>query len=131
MNGLLRWWRFNLVGAMGMVVQLGTLAVFARVATAHYLWASTLAVELALLHNFVWHTRYTWSDRRGSAPLRMQLLRFHLSTGLVSLLSNLVLMRLLVASAHLPVLAANLLAIICCGALNYCVGDAWTFAATP
>jgi putative flippase GtrA len=128
MNGLLRWWRFNLVGAMGMVVQLGVLAVFARAAAFHYLWVSTLAVELALLHNFAWHTRYTWSDRRGSSPLRTQLLRFHLSTGLVSLLGNAVVMRWLVASVHLPVLVANVLAIVCCGLLNYCVGDAWTFA---
>ncbi len=130
MSGLLRWWRFNLVGAMGMAVQLGTLALLSRVAAVHYLWASTLAVELALLHNFVWHTRYTWSDRRGRLPLRTQLVRFHLSTGIVSLLGNVALMHVLVATAHLPVLVANVLSIAGCGALNFCVADGWAFAAS-
>ncbi len=59
-----RWWKFNLVGAMGMAVQLAALALFARMVPGHYLVASAGAVELAVLHNFVWHVHYTWRDRR-------------------------------------------------------------------
>jgi putative flippase GtrA len=57
-----RWLRFNLVGAMGMVVQLTVLAVWNRLAPEHYLLASVVAVELALVHNFFWHRRYTWRE---------------------------------------------------------------------
>ena len=129
MNTLLRWGKFNLVGAMGMAVQLGALAVFERWAAGHYLAASAAAIEVTLLHNFVWHLNYTWRDRRDGAALLSQLMRFHLSNGLVSLVGNLALMRVLVQEAHMPVLAANSIAIICCSIVNFCLGNSWAFAA--
>jgi putative flippase GtrA len=128
MNPLLRWLKFNLVGAMGMVLQLATLALLNHFAPGHYLIASAAAVELAVLHNFVWHIHYTWSDRRHHSPLLSQLLRFHLSNGLVSLLGNLALMRLLVHTAHLPVLIANIIAILCCSIANFALSHTWAFA---
>lgn len=128
MNPLVRWCKFNLVGAMGMVVQLVTLALFNRWNHAHYLLATAAAIELTLLHNFAWHLRYMWRDRRDASGLRSRLLRFHLANGLVSMLGNLALMRLLVQEAHLPVLAANGIAILLCFVANYSFGDQWTFA---
>jgi putative flippase GtrA len=99
MNPLLRYCKFNLVGTMGMVVQLSTLAVLNRLAPSHYLVASAIALELTILHNFTWHLHYTWRDRRDSAMLP-QLLRFQLSNGLVSMVGNLALMEALVRNAH-------------------------------
>jgi putative flippase GtrA len=128
-NTLVRWSKFNLVGAMGMVVQLAALALIGRLAKRHYLYASAAAVELALLHNFVWHLHYTWRDRRDRSAIRAQFVRFHLSNGMVSMLGNLALMRVLVAEARLPVLVANGIAILCCSIVNFCLGDHWAFAA--
>ena len=127
MNTFVRWWKFNLVGAMGMVVQLAALAVISRCAPGHYLYASAAAVELAVLHNFVWHVHFTWRDRRDDSALLSQLVRFHLSNGLVSIVGNLVLMRILVQQAHLPLLASNGIAILCCSVVNFCLGDSWAF----
>lgn len=128
MNPFVRWWRFNLVGAMGMVVQLTALAAINRCAPGHYLYASAVAVELAVLHNFVWHVHFTWRDRREQSSLLSQLMRFHLSNGLVSILGNLVLMRILVQQAHLPLLASNGIAIVCCSVVNFYLGHNWAFA---
>ena len=58
MNPLVRWAKFNVVGAMGMMVQLGSLAVLNRWLGGHYLAASTVALELAILHNFTWFMRH-------------------------------------------------------------------------
>jgi putative flippase GtrA len=124
----IRWARFNLVGAAGMVVQLVTLAVLTRLEPTHYLCATATALELALLHNFAWHVQVTWCDRRGKTALTTQLLRFQLSNGLVSLLGNLLLMRILVQGARLPVLPSNAVAILCCSILNFYIGDRWAFA---
>jgi putative flippase GtrA len=128
-NPLIRWGKFNLVGAVGMVVQLASLALFNRCFAGHYLLASAAAIELTLLHNFVGHLHYTWRDRRDNSALLAQLMRFHLSNGLVSMLGNLALMRLLVGVAHIPLLAANGIAILCCSILNFCLGNNWAFAA--
>jgi len=130
MSPFLRWWKFNLVGAMGIALQLTVLALLNRRTRGHYLYASATAIELTLLHNFIWHLHFTWRDHRGRSSVAAQLLRFHLSNGLVSMLGNLVLMRLLVQRAHLPVVAANAIAILCCSLLNFALAEGWAFAAT-
>ena len=127
MNTLIRWGKFNAVGVMGMVLQLTALAVLERCVPGHYLVASAAAVELAILHNFVWHLHYTWRDRTDdSAPL-VRLVRFHLSNGLVSMVGNLVILRFLVQQIHLPILIADCIAILCCSLINFCLGDRWVF----
>jgi len=122
---LLHWLKFNLVGLIGVAVQLATLALFNRVLSGHYLLASVAALELTLLHNFAWHLHYTWREQDGSTLKR--LLHFHLSNGLVSLAGNLVLMRLLISHAHLALLAANAIAIVCCSLANFCISHFWIF----
>jgi putative flippase GtrA len=129
MNALARWGKFNLVGVIGVVAQLGSLAILNRMMPGHYLVASVVALELTLLHNFVWHVHYTWRDRREPASLLGRCLRFHLSNGMVSLVGNLVLMKVLVAGAGLPVLFANGIAILCCSLVNFCMGEMWVFRA--
>lgn len=129
MNTLVRWGKFNLVGAMGAVAQLGSLAVLNRIVPGHYLVASAIALEVTLLHNFVWHVRYTWRERRERATLPRQCVRFHMSNGVVSLVGNLALMKLLVDGARLPVLPANGIAILCCSIVNFCLGEIWVFRA--
>lgn len=128
MNLFVRWIRFNIVGAIGMAVQLGALALLSRCGPGHYLLASAVAVELAVLHNFAWHLRLTWPERRAGSAVAGQLVRFHLANGLVSIVGNLALMRLLVGSAHLPLLAANSIAILCCSVVNFCLSHRWAFA---
>jgi putative flippase GtrA len=131
MNTFIRWGKFNIVGAMGMVVQLSALALFNRLMAGRYLCASAAAIELTLLHNFIWHVHYTWRDRRGSAARLPQLVRFQLSNGLVSMLGNLALMRLLVHGARLPMLVSNVIAILVCSMANFYIGNHWAFAPMP
>ena len=112
-----------------MAFQLAALAFLNYCAPGHYLYATAAAIELTLLHNFAWHVHFTWRDRRDSFTLIRQLLRFHASNGLVSMLGNLALMRILVQGAHVPVLMANCVAILTCSVVNFFSGDQWAFAA--
>lgn len=131
MNILVRWGKFNLVGIMGFGTQLGSLAVLSRIMPGHYLLATAIALELTLLHNFVWHLHYTWRDRCEHATSLAQCVRFHLSNGIVSFAGNLVLMKALVGGAKLPILAANAIAILCCSLINFCLGETWVFGDKP
>jgi putative flippase GtrA len=76
----------------------------------------------------MWHLHYTWRDRRDGATRLRQFVRFHLSNGLVSMLGNLALMRLLVHYARLPLLLSNVIAILCCSVANFFLGKNWAFA---
>jgi putative flippase GtrA len=123
----LRWLKFNLVGAIGVGVQLGCLALLKS--RMNYLVATALAVEIAVLHNFVWHERFTWKDRPGGTRERlMRLLRFHLGNGVVSILGNMGLMWLFVGRLHMKqVLVANGIAIAICSLLNFALGEWFVF----
>ena len=63
----LRWIKFNAVGAIGIGVQLAALAIFRSWMKLDYLLATGLAVEIAVIHNFLWHARFTWAASAGSA----------------------------------------------------------------
>jgi putative flippase GtrA len=117
---MIRWLRFNAVGAAGMLVQLGMLALLVRLGL-HYLVATALAVETAVLQNYYWHARWTWKDRNGS------LWRFHAANGLISVGSNLILMRIFTGWLGIPPVSANLMAIALTSVANFLFGDRWVF----
>jgi putative flippase GtrA len=120
--------KFAFVGTIGMAVQLATLQALTATG-CHYLWATGLAVEAAVLHNFIWHQRFTWSDRGGVlvAATAVRLLRFHLSNGAISILGSLLFMRWLVGQMGMRVLVANLVTIAACSIGNFLASDRWVF----
>lgn len=124
----LRWLKFNMVGGVGIGVQLGCLKLLLHF-QMNYLAATALAVEIAVLHNFVWHERFTWKDRPGGGRERlMRLVRFHLGNGAVSILGNVGLMWLLVGRFHMKqVVVANGIAIAICSVLNFALGEWFVF----
>jgi putative flippase GtrA len=126
-----RWLRFNLVGGIGIGVQLAALAVFRPWMKLDYLLATGLAVEIAVIHNFLWHERFTWVDRPASRPVQslVRLVKFNAGNGAVSLVGNLVLMRVLVGDLKFNYVASNLLAIVFCSLVNFVLGDRFVFDA--
>jgi putative flippase GtrA len=131
---LLRWCKFNFVGGIGIGVQFAALFLLKGVLHFNYLAATAIAVEAAVVHNFVWHQHFTWSDRtksNGLQPSRRRwlhrLLRFHLSNGAFSILGNLALMKVMVGEAHTNYLLANALAIIVCSLANFLMSETWVF----
>lgn len=127
----LRWLKFNTVGFIGIGVQLVALAAYTRFLRIHYLPATAMAVETAVLHNYVWHELWTWRDRRskrdGWRAIAGRLLRFHLGNGLVSIVSNLVLMKFFVGSWGMKVMPANLLSIAITAVANFLIGEFFVF----
>ena len=126
---ILRWLRFNLVGGLGIGVQIALLFLLKSVFGLNYLAATGVAVEVAVVHNFLWHERYTWVDRvrpswRKSLP---RLLRFNLTNGAVSIGGNLALMKIMVGVGHVNYLAANAVAIVVCSVFNFLLSDAYVF----
>jgi putative flippase GtrA len=66
LNGTFRvWLKFNTVGLIGIGVQLFVLALLKSGLGMNYLLATTIAVEIAVIHNFIWHERWTWSGGPG------------------------------------------------------------------
>jgi putative flippase GtrA len=126
-----RWLKFNAAGILGVAVQVGTLHLLTRLLSVNYLGATAIAVECAIIHNFIWHERYTWRARTKSAAYSVfkRFAYFNLSNGAVSLLGNLFLMKLLVGMLGIPLIAANLCAIAACSTINFLLAEYFVFAA--
>jgi putative flippase GtrA len=124
------WLKFNTVGLLGMGFQLTALAFLKGALGLNYLTATVIAVESAVLHNFVWHERWTWLERTrlNATGVVGRLLRFHMANGLISIAGNLALMWLLVSRLHLHYLLANITAIGACAILNFLASDRLVFS---
>ena len=129
MSSFRTWLKFNAVGIIGIGVQLLALTFFKSILQFNYLVSTFLAVESAVLHNFVWHERWTWKERtlEISGGIAGRLLRFHLANGLISVAGNLVLMWLFVSQLHLHYFLANLIAIAACSIVNFLASDRLVF----
>ena len=121
--------KFNAVGAIGIGVQLVALAAFRSLLGMNYLLATGLAVEIAVIHNFLWHERFTWADRPTARPAQSlaRLVKFNASNGMVSLAGNVLLMHLLVGELKFNYVASNLIAIVLCSLVNFLLGDRFVF----
>jgi putative flippase GtrA len=123
----MRWLKFSVVGTMGAALQLALLAFFARLGM-HYLLATAISVEAAILHNFVWHRRWTWHDRlcapdaAGSA-----LARFNLTNGLVSISGNLLSAYLLAGFWRIDPVVASAVSIAIGAFANFFLSDRVVF----
>ena len=102
------------------------LVFFLHVVGLHYLAATALAVEASVLHNFVWHRKWTWADRPQTCAALM-LVRFNLTSGAMSLIGNLVLMYVFVNQVGLNAYAANVITIAICSLLNFTLADRFVF----
>src|SRR3954462_4437758 len=124
-----RWMIFNAVGLAGLVVQLAFVALLVRVFEFHYLVATAIGVESALLHNFIWHQRWTWRDRpaRSRRAVATRLVHFHLLNGVVSLTGNVVITMILTGLVGIDPLIANLIAIVACSFINFVASNAIVF----
>jgi putative flippase GtrA len=126
---LRRWVAFNAVGALGVGIQLAVLAVLVHAVGIHYLLATVIAVEAAVLHNFAWHQRWTWKDR--SSPSRLaaigRLAKFNLLNGGISLAGNAVVMGVLAGGGGVEPVTANVAAIVICSLANFAASETLVF----
>ena len=123
-----RFVRFNVVSGGGILVQLTMLTILTHAAHLSYLPATGLSVATAVVHNFLWHRRWTWSDRDGRGVVSA-FGAFAAVNGTVSLVTNLVVMAALVSGAGLQAVPANLIAVASAGLVNFWAGDRLVFAA--
>jgi putative flippase GtrA len=122
--------RFAWVGAGGFVVQLLALRALTAAGLPATL-ATALAVEAAILHNFVWHEGWTWSDRGPGAGRLVRLARFNGATAVVSIGGNVLLTTVMVHRLGLPLLVANALAVLALSVVTFLCADRLVFRPPP
>jgi putative flippase GtrA len=124
-----RFRRFSLVGFVGALLQLMLVWLLTKNFGGLSTVSTLLAVEITILHNFIWHERFTWGNRgpKSRGQLAQRLWRFHAGNGLISLAGNTMLMYCLVERLKAPVLPAAMGAIVLCSLANFLIADRWVF----
>lgn len=125
-----RWIRFNLVGVMGFLLQTLALWLLVRGAGLSAGVAITIAVLAAVSHNFAWHERFTWPNLPREKRFD-RWLAFHISTGVVSVLTNLVITMIVMTATGLSVVPANIIAVALASVANFWINDRLIFRAAP
>ena len=90
--------------------------------------AVILAVLAAVSHNFFWHVHFTWPDRPRETRFR-RWLSFHLSTGILSVVGNVVVTMVVASGTGLPLVASNAVAVALVAMANFWVSDRLIFNA--
>lgn len=118
--------RFLAVGAIGAVVNLGTLTLLLAAGLNKYL-ASPIAIEVSILSNFVLHETWTFADRPREASLWVRGLKFKTVAllALVASYATFVLLSRLVPG--IPPAVAQAIGILPGTAVNYLCNSRWTF----
>ena len=121
---------FLAVASGGFLLQTVAVTLLTDVSSVSPEVATAIAVEIAVLHNFFWHERWTWGDR---AARRSRLRRFgayQLATGSTSLAGNLVVVSAAVRLFAIDVTSANVIAVVVMSIANYTIADRWIFPRT-
>ncbi len=116
--------RFAIVGASGYAVNLILYALLVRVLGVEYLVAETVAWIVAAANNFVWNRH--WTFKAGAGQVHGQAARFFIVT-LVALGVNLLVLRILVQSAGMDKVLAEVLALAASTPLNFLGNKLWSF----
>jgi putative flippase GtrA len=118
--------RFSIVGASGYAINLLLYALLVKVFGVEYLVAETVAWIVAAANNFVWNRH--WTFKAGAGRVHAQAMRFFLVT-LLALGFNLLVLRILVESAGMDKVIAEVLALGASTPLNFLGNKLWSFRA--
>jgi dolichol-phosphate mannosyltransferase len=118
--------KFSVVGATGVGVNMGLLYVLTRFLGLPVEWASPIAIEVSILSNFMLNNYWTFVRRDTHVKFGARLVRYHLVTGLAGLVNYGTLL-LLVKVFHLNDMLANLIGILLGTIINYLLNSLWTW----
>jgi dolichol-phosphate mannosyltransferase len=119
--------KFLVVGASGVVVNNAALFTFYQLLRCPLLVASSAAVALAVVNNFIWNDRWTFEQHEGPLSVAMRrFVRFGVASSGGLVLTTLMLW-VLVNEVGLHYLVANLIAAATGAASNYVVNARWTY----
>ena len=130
-----RFLRFIVAGLGGFAIQIATLAALTQLLGVHYVIATVIAVEVAILANFVSHELWTWGatvrgcEGAGVRGCIVRLLKFNALTALTSIAGSVVVTTFLVETVSMVPIVANSISVIVLGALNFVGSDRYVFRA--
>ena len=112
---------------LGTAVNTGCLYLFKGVLKIPIIPASMMAIEVAILHNFLWFRWWAWKDRIHRPSFFKHLLFYNAATGVVDLVANVSVLWALSTFAGVHYLLANLAGMIAGPFIKFWLNEKFIF----
>jgi dolichol-phosphate mannosyltransferase len=131
-EGAIRFLKFGLVGLSGVLVNEGLLWLLTENLGLYYLLSAAIAVETAIITNFILNDIWTFRDRRtpGNRSLLGRGLKFNL-VSLGGLGINIAILWTVTEVVGISYLISNLVGIAGATLWNFTINTLWTWRAKP
>jgi dolichol-phosphate mannosyltransferase len=131
-EGAIRFVKFGLVGLSGILVNEGLLWLLTENIGLYYLLSAAIAVETAIITNFILNDIWTFRDRRtpGNKSLLGRGLKFNL-VSLGGLGINIAILWIITDVVGISYLISNLIGIAGATLWNFTINTLWTWRAKP
>ena len=118
--------KYSLVGVSGVFVNLGLYLFLTRYYEISEVVAPLIAIESALISNFLLNNFWTFGKRIKQSRIRVKFIKFHLVSGLSALINYSVFLILFLVFGLFDILA-NLIGIGLAAIVNYLINSNWTW----
>ena len=118
--------KYSLVGVSGVFVNLGLYLFLTRYYEISELVAPLIAIESALISNFILNNFWTFGKRITQSRIRVKFVKFHLVSGFSALINYSAFLTLFMVFGLYDILA-NLIGIGLAAIVNYLINSNWTW----
>jgi len=118
--------KYSLVGVSGVFVNLGLYFLLTRYYEISELVAPLIAIESALISNFILNNFWTFGKRITQSRIRVKFFKFHLVSGFSALINYSAFLTLFLVFGLYDILA-NLIGIGLAAIVNYLINSNWTW----
>ena len=118
--------KYSLVGVSGVFVNLGLYLFLTRYYEISELVAPLIAIESALISNFILNNFWTFGKRITQSRIRVKFVKFHLVSGFSALINYSTFLTLFLVLGLYDILA-NLIGIGLAAIVNYLINSNWTW----
>ena len=118
--------KYSLVGVSGVFVNLGLYFLLTRYYEISELVAPLIAIESALISNFILNNFWTFGKRITQSRIRVKFVKFHLVSGFSALINYSAFFTLFLVFGLYDILA-NLIGIGLAAIVNYLINSNWTW----
>ena len=118
--------KYSLVGVSGVFVNLGLYLFLTRYYEISELVAPLIAIESALISNFILNNFWTFGKRITQSRIRVKFVKFHLVSGFSALINYSAFLTLFLVFGLYDILA-NLIGIGLAAIVNYLINSNWTW----
>ena len=118
--------KYSIVGTSGAIVNMGTFIICTRLFRIPVEYASPVAIETAIISNFIFNSIWTFKKRTVKTILFVRFIRFHMVALIAGSVNYIILLMMVYGFGSSDILA-NIIGIVSAMIVNFILNSRWTW----